>query len=275
MTIKLSEFVQFSSVQEMNYHVNMHIKNNHLNDSEFKVLTFLSRYSCKYPGASYLLNKTIAESLEIAKRTVQRAIKRLIEKGIITKMTTIRRRSGGNGANIFVINEYCHTDCHTDCHTGVIVKSVETVKPKDKIEGKETINNLSLNTSIKQVNIASERLDQHNFKNGINKEAIINDNSVSNEVPNEFIIAMKPFFDNNTLYSLFKTLSDYIKTAIPFVITENDKLRYIIESCKKLVRALKRYHTGRGNEVRNIFAYAKSCLWHSYMDECKAESYYL
>src|SRR5699024_8079024 len=105
-TFKLEQYINFESLEELNHHVSQHVKNNQLNDTQYKLLTILSQHSVKYLGASYLKNNTLAGLLNIAKRSVQRNLKILADLGIILKVSTLRPVRGGSGSNIFVIQEY-------------------------------------------------------------------------------------------------------------------------------------------------------------------------
>jgi hypothetical protein len=101
MTLYLSEYQSFDNVEELNYHVNQYRQ--HTTATEFRVLWFVSRYAVKYPGAAHLKAATIAEGLGVSTKTVYRALKALVDLGAIVKYETIRPKSGGQGANIYVI----------------------------------------------------------------------------------------------------------------------------------------------------------------------------
>src|SRR5699024_7706107 len=108
-TLKLEQYINFESLEELNHHVSQHVKHNQLNDTQYKLLTILSQHSVKYLGASYLKVSTLMSLLDVSKSTIKRSMKALVEKGIITKQHTFRQVSGGFGANIYVINQYIET----------------------------------------------------------------------------------------------------------------------------------------------------------------------
>src|SRR5699024_6192268 len=105
-TFKLEQYINFESLEELNHHVKQHVKNNQLNDTEYRLLTILSQYSCKYYGASYLKVSTLMSLLDVSKSTIKRSLKALVEKGIISKQHVLRPVRGGWGANIYIINQY-------------------------------------------------------------------------------------------------------------------------------------------------------------------------
>src|SRR5699024_1708481 len=94
-TFKLEQYKNFSSIEELNHHVSQHVKNNQLNDTQYKLLTILSQHSVKYLGASYLKVSTLMALLDVSRRTVQRNLKVLVDLGIIKKVSTLRPVRGG------------------------------------------------------------------------------------------------------------------------------------------------------------------------------------
>ena len=137
----LSDYQTFTSVQELNYHVKQHTNQryNEMNETQRNVLQVLAQYSVKYLGASHLKVETIAGIVGKSRRTVERALKALEELSVIQKLSTIRRVSGGQGANIYVILPYVE---------GKMSKRDEDDKPRDSkdctpIVKKETASNIS------------------------------------------------------------------------------------------------------------------------------------
>src|SRR5699024_12091451 len=86
-TLKLDQYINFDSLDELNHHVSLHVKNNSLTDTQYKLLTILSQHSVKYLGASYLKLDTLASLLEVSKSTVQRSLRALVGLSVITKET--------------------------------------------------------------------------------------------------------------------------------------------------------------------------------------------
>lgn len=104
----LSDYQTFDNVQEMNYHVKQHtnVHKYKMNDTQRTILQFIAQYSVKYAGASHLKTETIANSIGKHRRTVERSISVLVSLGIIEKISTTRRVSGGKGANVYRILPY-------------------------------------------------------------------------------------------------------------------------------------------------------------------------
>ena len=89
-----------------------------LTPSTKEVLDVLHRYSCKYPGVSYLSKNKIAEMTGITRRTVIRACNTLESLGII-KQHELKRRNGDKrqSSNAIVFVKQVRQQCHTICHT--------------------------------------------------------------------------------------------------------------------------------------------------------------
>lgn len=103
----LAQYETFSSVQEMDQHIEQHIQQQfyELTESERAIVYKLACHALSYPGACHLKASTIANSLEISTKTVYRAISKLGTLGIIKKETTTKEK-GGRGANIYIILPY-------------------------------------------------------------------------------------------------------------------------------------------------------------------------
>ncbi|MEC0319884.1 helix-turn-helix domain-containing protein [Bacillus subtilis] len=104
-TKEASKMASFRSVDELNGAIRTHIYRNKsdLTPAAIEVLKVLSRHAVKTPGVAYLKLASIAELIGRHRVTVIRAIKRLVDLGIIRKEIKYRPVSGGNGANMYVI----------------------------------------------------------------------------------------------------------------------------------------------------------------------------
>ncbi|MBS4198633.1 helix-turn-helix domain-containing protein [Bacillus sp. FJAT-49732] len=97
----LANYATFDNVEELNHHVNGF--RDKTTSTEFKVLWFISKYAVKFVGAAHLKLETIANGISMSIKTVQRAIKSLIDMEAIQKVNTTRPIKGGQGANIYQI----------------------------------------------------------------------------------------------------------------------------------------------------------------------------
>lgn len=103
----LEQYSTFSSVEEMDQHVEQHIQQHYFNltESERAIVFTLASRSLLYPGASHLKAETIATTLEISTKTFYRSVKKLNELGIIEKVPGTKL-NGIKGASIYQILPY-------------------------------------------------------------------------------------------------------------------------------------------------------------------------
>lgn len=144
----LKQYATFDSVEEMDQHVEQHIKAHFykLTEAERAIVFKLASRSLEHTGASHLKAATIAESLEISTKTVYRAVKKLVELKIIDKVAG-KKLNGIKGASIYKILPYSvlsSVSQRTKCQ-----KSCESKREADKIE-KQPFN--SFKQSIKENN---------------------------------------------------------------------------------------------------------------------------
>ncbi|MFJ7736379.1 helix-turn-helix transcriptional regulator [Lysinibacillus sp. NPDC097287] len=106
----LATYTTFDSVADMDKSVKDHIAAHYydLTESERAIVIALSQRSLMYPGASHLKAETIADATGTSRSTVMRAIKKLIELGIIEKVAQTKL-NGIKGASIYKILPYSDT----------------------------------------------------------------------------------------------------------------------------------------------------------------------
>ncbi|MED1922963.1 MULTISPECIES: helix-turn-helix domain-containing protein [Bacillus] len=127
-TKEASKMASFRSVDELNGAIRTHIYRNKsdLTPASIEVLKVLSRHAVKTPGVAYLKLASIAELIGRHRVTVIRAVKRLVDLGIIRKEIKYRPVSGGNGANMYVILPAVKTDA-----TPSVLPRQEAEKPTE------------------------------------------------------------------------------------------------------------------------------------------------
>ena len=105
MTIYLADYQTFTTVAEMDLHLEKHVLKNYqeMNDTDRALVSLLAQYACKYPGAAHLKVETICTAVNKSEATVRRTLRKLEKLAIIRKVSTIRRVSKGYGANIILI----------------------------------------------------------------------------------------------------------------------------------------------------------------------------
>ncbi|MFS0688007.1 hypothetical protein AB1K89_02000 [Sporosarcina sp. 179-K 8C2 HS] len=91
MTHYLSEYSRFETIAEMDAAAEQHVRRHwdEMTKSDRQVLDIIRRYSVKY-GAAHLKHGTIEDAIAKSNVTVRRAIRKLVNLGIIEKVYYIR-----------------------------------------------------------------------------------------------------------------------------------------------------------------------------------------
>jgi predicted transcriptional regulator len=102
----LSEYQTFQSVGELNEALYRHTCDHYfaMNETDRSILKLIGSYAVKYLGAAHLKAATIAEAIGKSEKTARRSLSKLQTLGIIAKVSTMRKVTGGYGANVYVIN---------------------------------------------------------------------------------------------------------------------------------------------------------------------------
>jgi len=222
----LAEYQTFTSVKEMDLHVQQHLNANYneLIQTDRDVLSLISRYSCKFPGAAHLKVETIMKALSKSDATIRRAIRKLAKLHIIEKISFIRRVSKGYGANILRILPF--EDKSTMITRGVS-QSVTPVSIQPSEIEKQTV--LSINPIQ----------DTYDTEDAIKKGLIT-------KLPERIGTMLGAFFDMNAMYKVYGIMlraKAKIDRSITFEEHEEDYINTILS----VVNAYKR---GR---VKNIY----------------------
>lgn len=104
----LTQYSRFESVDEMDKHVQQHIKAHRLTKAQLAVLYCIAGHALATPGAAHLKADTIARKCTISTKTVYRAVNYLQQVGIIEKIACTKL-NGIKAANIYAICKYVPT----------------------------------------------------------------------------------------------------------------------------------------------------------------------
>jgi len=169
----------FHDISELNRAVKHHKRliSSTKHKNIYAVLDYISRYSCVYFGVSFLSQNSIAEKLNISYKTVQRAVDKLVELGIVIKHAS-KRASGDKRqtSNILVIKPIID----------------ESVQAEVSSQEAPQLNSNYINTDETEKSVAAKEVD---------KQTLIKDGLVT-KLPLTLQHALAPFFDYNELYSL-------------------------------------------------------------------------
>lgn len=129
----LSTFTTIGELNETVRHYKEKFKDK-LTKSTVAVLDLIKQYSCKYIGVSFRTKNNIAESLNISRKTVQRACNLLEDLGVIKQLEMKRKsdmRQTSNAIQIMPISENVQQD------------KPEMSSQKDNISLKQNIKNIN------------------------------------------------------------------------------------------------------------------------------------
>ncbi|PGR08528.1 helix-turn-helix domain-containing protein [Priestia megaterium] len=198
------QYRTFDNVEHLNYAVRKHLYHNkhQLNKTAIDVFKLLARHAVKYVGVAYLKIETIAKAIDKHRSTVMRALKVLAELNIIEKLTQYRPKTGGNGANIYVIQRYKPMQ-------GEVKNSAENANATPSVQ----LRNEAENTVVASVDSPKTECETEIPKsiNKVLKRIRINSafNTFSNWV--KAYISDKKL--TNKLYGIYKAQTHYIKGA--------------------------------------------------------------
>lgn len=265
MTINLSQHKNFECKAEMDKTVREY--NKELTSTLYRTLNLLKQYSLKVTGVSHLKYQTIADKLEVSTRTVIRNIKKLIELGIITKISTTRIKSGGDGANVFVINTLNQRKKLLNKIKNVTGKlsprfrsekdgktlsqqAMSYVKLK-KNRGLNYTSNIYINLLCKQ----SKTVSKHEQKIADKFERIENIKNFREKPHNctdELYMKYKALFTDAQIQQLITVITKQTKK---FDLSAEQTHDIIDNALNSLVKAMRKYHRNEGVEVKNMFSY--------------------
>ncbi|MFJ7982327.1 MarR family transcriptional regulator [Lysinibacillus xylanilyticus] len=206
----------FVSVDEMNKAVKEHKRLNkeELTKATYAVLDFISQWSCKFVGVSYLCQKRIAESLQISYKTVQRAIAILIKLGVVKKYLTKRATGDKRQSSNIIVIQQAKENVHPKCPTNTALINTQNTNNTNDTE---------------KEGFSSKEAD---------KESLIKKGLVS-KLPKTLQNVLSPFFDADDIYKLSGTIYK-AKSKVDKNIQIEDYSTEYYESILSVINAYKR-----------------------------------
>ncbi|WP_017475017.1 helix-turn-helix domain-containing protein [Bacillus licheniformis] len=224
-TKESAKMASFRSVDALNDAIRSHIYRNksYLTPAAIEVLKVLSRHACKTPGVAYLKLQSIADLIGRHRTTVIRAIKRLVDCGIIRKETKFRPVSGGNGANMYVILPADNGDATPQMQLRSTADKLTEETPEESKSTSETVISKSVNKLLRNTYSA--------FKAAV--ESFVSDRKLTNR-----------------LYGIYLAHTSFLKGAY-----DSDTLEEIgLHAVRQTFIATKRKH------IRNLAGYYNGVL---------------
>lgn len=243
----------FKSVEEMNTAVKKHkgANKDSLTKSTYAVLDFISQWSCKFAGVSYLCQKRIAESLQISYKTVQRAIASLVKLEIVKKYLT-KRATGDKrqSSNIIVIQQFkdnVHPKCPPEealTHTQNLKETYDTGKEVSSTENVDNVDKVSTRELVK-------------------KGLVI-------KLPKTLQHALAPFFSAEEIYELAGTIYKAKSKVDKDIRIEDHEERYY----KSILSVINAYKRGKVESLHGLLFHSIKLTTRSIWLRERAEAYY-
>lgn len=265
--VHFTDYQNFDSIQEMDATVRQF--NARISKPHYETLNVLKQHSCKVIGVSHLKVATIANAVGRSTRAIHRHLKYLADNGFITVANTSRKKSGGKGANIYIINRIDQQKAIQKKYVSYRKASHRnTVKAAVKRQQQQAFAYIKVKKqtmySLKLLNSLFSSTGR-NYKRMRKKMKLTRINNIKNAtfanriVPEGIYHQFIPFFSDAQLTALYKTAVNSLATFDLDAVQQTDAITYGLES---LVKALRRYHRGEGEPVYNLYAYLDRTLLH-------------
>ncbi|MBY0121477.1 helix-turn-helix domain-containing protein [Bacillus sp. S/N-304-OC-R1] len=103
----IQRYQSFANLEEMDKAVRgfLYVHKSSFSEGALKVLQFIWRHSVKVVGVSFAKYDTIAEAVQLSRRTVIRAVQKLENLGLLKKIATAKM-NGKQGVNLLVIQTF-------------------------------------------------------------------------------------------------------------------------------------------------------------------------
>nr|WP_219495275.1 helix-turn-helix domain-containing protein [Macrococcus sp. 19Msa1099]QYA34194.1 helix-turn-helix domain-containing protein [Macrococcus sp. 19Msa1099] len=234
--------------------------NRHLKKTEYLILNVLKQHSLKVIGYSHLKLQTIADLLNISKKTVYRILKNLDAEGYITKIHTVSGKRKNNGANVYRINTYTQYEILKEKNVHAKMSTLNQVVKTGKALSQQALQHVrAKKETIYFLNLLNIFLS--NRKRSVKKHSKVLYHNIKNsnirvkpmEVPDEIYNVAKPFFSDEEILSLYKVM---LKETIGNNIYDTeDHIEIMIYAIQSLVKAKKKEFNGLASKIKNDRAY--------------------
>lgn len=226
----LCEYQTFDTTEQLNAAVYAHIKRNSydLNETERAALKAIARYAVKFAGAAHLKAETLAELIGKSAKTARRAVLKLAELGIVRKVATTRKVSGGKGANILQI-----------------LPVVDGAGNKNNADVQSNMSNRGdaeepTETSV-QLQVSENEPSNFN-KRSVQKhlsDTAVPSTALKGALPSEIYDAMARYFDAEEMYKYYGILIRAKASVDPTVMIEDDAAPFV-QTWHSAIHKLKR-----------------------------------
>ncbi|GGH85102.1 putative transcriptional regulator [Pullulanibacillus pueri] len=212
-----AQYQSHGSVEQLNESIRAHLFEHKasLTKSAVAIFKLLGRYSCVFPGVSWLKCATIGKYADKSDKTVRTALKALEDCGMIKRIAT-QRKQGGRGHYVYIITR---KELPEEITGRPIAEKPHDSTDKKAVELKETLKNT---------------VDKKDVRNAHN----LDESFTPSHIHNAFTKACKPFFGAYRIYRLWGTVkAAYAKSALEIPLEH--VMDTVIQAFKESVFAFK------------------------------------
>lgn len=245
----LEQYSTFETVADMDIAVEQHIQQHYFNltESERAIVFTLASRSLAFPGACHLKAETIANQVGISTKTVYRSIKKLVELGIIEKVTQ-SKLNGIKGASIYKILSFVE-----NVPSEVSQRAKAETHCESKADGQIYENQPSISFNLKN------NLKDNTYPQAESSAQTVDDKALLKTKEFTAYQQLRLFVDNFTkekglaskLYGIY--LSHNKKSIVPIAFSN------VIEAAKHTFNAVKRKYNS-ANPIDSVTGYFNNTL---------------
>ncbi|WP_052158787.1 helix-turn-helix domain-containing protein [Halobacillus sp. BBL2006] len=244
---------KFSHKAELDRHVRsfLYKRKAALSEGTLKVLKVIWRHAVKYPGVAFLKKQTLANKTDLSTRTVTRAVNKLVNEGLIEKVTT-KKPNGRQGVNLIIFLPQADLFLPED------------VTPHVTPDVTPQTSNKSSSDKLKPLKSTTETKKKQRKASFSNFDSI-DHTFLPSFIPVSFIEVTKPFLNPGEVLNAWRTVeSAYRQAALKWPV--EDYLSVITETFKRSVFAYK-----SGMVRKELLAYYYGGLVQSFKEVVRKE----
>ncbi|WP_226671195.1 helix-turn-helix domain-containing protein [Metabacillus litoralis] len=240
----IRSYQSFNTIEEMDQAVRGFLYQNKaaLSEGTLSVLKFIWKHSLKVVGVSFAKHDTIAEAVQLSRRTVIRAVKKLEDLGIIKKIPTARM-NGKQGVNILVLQPFEEIDHQLNKMSPQdVTVSVTPIKARNKQSSLCEKNNNKPNNVRNSENSTSSTTRKSASTQPLQLDISIEANTawkmdtsfIPASVNKEFVQATQPYLNAIEIYKLWnRVLIAYNKVNLKCEL--HDVMELVINAFKQTI----------------------------------------
>lgn len=220
----------FNTVEQLNQAVRDYkdIYEFDLGKNDIRVLDLLKMYSCKYKGVSFLSKSSIADKLELSRRTIIRICQKFESLGIIKQLEMKRKSNMNQTSNAIIIQPI--KNVIEDDIVGAIVENTAHDDNDDTSNDTQDNANTVTKCHTKTKHSLKQNLNTRNAHDIFNTH--FDSSFISKNVPAKLVDVTSTFFDDAAyIYTIYNRLLTATKSNRDSVYTNLDDYISTFKDC--------------------------------------------